>query len=62
MLHCIVLVTKPQCSEVGRTLYSSNVTPVLKACLQKECESLKPVYKKYVFCNVSDTLCRTKSL
>jgi len=62
MLHCSVLVSKPQYSEVGYTLYTSKAAPALKAHLQTECESLRPVCKNYVFYNVSVILCRAKSL
>jgi len=62
MLHCSVLVRKPQCSEVGYTLYSTKAAPALKARLQTERESLRPVCKSYVFYSVSVTLCRVKSL
>lgn len=62
MLHCSVLVSKPQYSEVGYTLYTSKAAPALKAHLQMERESLRPVCKNYVFYNVSVILCRAKSL
>jgi hypothetical protein len=62
MLHCSVLVSKLQYSEVGYTLYTSKAAPALKAHLQKECELLRPVGKSYVFYNVSVTLCRAKCL